>query len=156
MTQYATFRVAERLLGMDLLTVREILRPLDITPVPRAAPHIRGLLNLRGQVVTIIDLSVCLGLPRAQLTDKSHIVILKTHQELIAAHRNGLEGYKGPTDLVELLVDAIEDVAEADESALEPPPANLNEAEERLLSGVHRTDSGLLVLLNLQDLFSNN
>jgi purine-binding chemotaxis protein CheW len=156
MTQFATFRVAERLLGMDLLTVREILRPLDITPVPRAAPHIRGLLNLRGQVVTIIDLSVCLGLEPVTMTDRSHIVILKTQQELGAAHRNGLEGYKGPTDLVGLLVDAIEDVAEADESALEPPPANLNEAEERLLSGVHRTDHGLLVLLNLQDLFSNN
>lgn len=156
MTQYATFRVAERLLGMDLLTVREILRPLDITPVPRAAPHIRGLLNLRGQVVTIIDLAVCLGLEPVRLSDKSHIVILKTQQELGAAHRNGLEDYKGPTDLVGLLVDAIEDVAEADESALEPPPANLNEAEEKLLAGVHRTDAGLLVLLNLQDLFSNN
>jgi purine-binding chemotaxis protein CheW len=155
MTQYATFRVAERLLGLDLLTVREILRPLDITPVPRSAPHIRGLLNLRGQVVTIIDLAVCLGLDPADLSDRSHIVILKTYQELAAAHRQGTD-YKGPHDLVGLLVDAIEDVAEADASALEPPPANLNEAEEKLLAGVHRTDSGLLVLLNLQDLFSGN
>jgi purine-binding chemotaxis protein CheW len=114
------------------------------------------LLNLRGQVVTIIDLAVCLGLEPAHLSDRSHIVILKTQQELGAAHRQGLNGYKGPPDLVGLLVDAIEDVAEADESALEPPPANLNDAEEKLLAGVHRIDSGLLVLLNLQDLFSNN
>lgn len=155
MTQYATFRVAERLLGLDLLTVREILRPLDITPVPRSAPHIRGLLNLRGQVVTIIDLAVCLGLAPTELSDCSHIVILKTHQELGAAHRQNLNGYRGPADLVGLLVDAIEDVAEADESAIEPPPANLNEAEEQLLAGVHRTDAGLLVLLNLHDLFTN-
>lgn len=47
MTQYATFRVGERLLGLDLLMVREILRPLAISPVPRSAPNIRGLLNLR-------------------------------------------------------------------------------------------------------------
>lgn len=156
MTQYATFRVAERLLGLDLLTVREILRPLDITPVPRSAPHIRGLLNLRGQVVTILDLAVCLGLSPTRMTEQSHIVILKTQAELGAAFRQALNGYKGPPDLVGLLVDAIEDVAEADASALEPPPANLNEAEERLLSGVHRTDSGLLVLLNLQDLFNQH
>ncbi len=155
MTQYATFRVAERLLGLDLLTVREILRPLNITAVPRCSPHIRGLLNLRGQVVTIINLAVCLGLAPAELSEKSHIVILKTRQELGAAHRQGLARDEGPTDLVGLLVDAIEDVAEADGSALEPPPANLSEAEERLLAGVHRTDSGLLVLLNLQDLFSH-
>lgn len=156
MTQFATFRVAERLLGLNLLTVREILRPLDITPVPRCAPSIRGLLNLRGQVVTILDLAVCLGMPPADLTDQSHIVILKTQQELSGAHREAIDGYRGPTDLVGLLVDAIEDVAEADQSALEPPPANLNEAEERLLSGVHRSDSGLLVLLNLQELFTHN
>jgi chemotaxis signal transduction protein len=106
-------------------------------------------------VVTIIDLAVCLGLDPADLSDRSHIVILKTYQELAAAHRQGTD-YKGPHDLVGLLVDAIEDVAEADASALEPPPANLNEAEEKLLAGVHRTDSGLLVLLNLQDLFSGN
>jgi purine-binding chemotaxis protein CheW len=156
MIQYATFRVAERLLGLDLLTVREIIRPLDITPVPRAAPHIHGLLNLRGQVVTLLDLAVCLGLEPIRLTDASHIVILKTQQELVSVRREGLENYRGPTDLVGLLVDAIEDVAEADESTLEPPPANLNEAEERLLSGVHRTDAGLLVLLNIQELFSQN
>ncbi len=156
MTQYATFRVAERLLGLDLLAVREILRPLDITPVPRAASHIRGLLNLRGQVVTILDLAVCLGLEPARLTERSHIVILKTRQELAAAHRHGFRGPQGPADLVGLLVDAIEDVAEADEAAIEPPPANLNEAEERLLSGVHRTEAGLLVLLHLQDLFTQN
>ncbi len=156
MTQYATFRVAERLLGLNLLTVREILRPLDITPVPRAASHIRGLLNLRGQIVTILDLSVCLGLEPVALTDKSHIVILKTKHELDAAHRHGLDGSAGPTDLVGLLVDAIEDVAEADGSAFEPPPANLREQEGRLLSGVHRTDRGLLVLLDLQEIFNNN
>jgi purine-binding chemotaxis protein CheW len=156
MTQYATFRVGERLLGLDLLMVREILRPLAISPVPRSAPNIRGLLNLRGQVVTILDLAVCLGLEPASLTERSHIVILKTRHDLQAGHRQGLTTQEGPTDLVGLLVDAIGDVVEADASTIEAPPANLQEKEGRLLAGVQRTNLGLLVLLNLEDLFSND
>lgn len=145
MSQYATFHVGERLLGLDILGVREIIRVSDLTPVPRAEASIRGLLNLRGQIVTILDLAVRLGHPAPAITEASHIVILKA----------GSQGARGEgLDVVGLLVDAIGDVVEADAAATEPPPANLSEVETRFVSGVLKTDGGLLVLLNLRELLA--
>ncbi len=148
MSQFATFRVGDRLYGLDILGVREIIRVFTITPVPRAEAHIRGLINLRGQIVTILDLSVRLGHEPLPVKDSSHIVILK--QGANAAQSNG-----HTQDLMGLLVDAIGDVVEAEAALAEAPPANLTDAEEHFLSGVLKTDAGLLVLLNLQELLSS-
>ncbi len=153
MIQYTTFRLNDRLFGLDILVVREINRILDITPVPKAADHIRGLINLRGQIVTIIDLAVKLGLPRRDIGEESHNIILKTEAELVAA-RLGRELHTS-ADLVGFLVDAIGDVVEADDNAIEPPSANVDEAESRYLSGVIKTEAGLLVLLDLKELLSS-
>jgi len=146
MTLFATFRVGERQLGLDILRVREIIRVLDITPVPLAEPRVRGLLNLRGQIVTILDLAVSLGDPRPEISEGSHIVILKQGGPAAG------EGTAG--DLRGLLVDGIGDVVEADDQRLELPPANLEEAGERFVSGVLRREDGLLVVLRLQEVLA--
>lgn len=151
MSQFATFQVGDHTFGLDILGVREIIRVANITPVPRSEPHIRGLINLRGQIVTILDLAVRLGDEPATVKDSSHIVILK--QAPGAATAQG-QNQGGTQDLTGLLVDAIGDVVEADEALAEAPPANLSSAEERFLSGVLKTDAGLLVLLNLHELLS--
>ncbi|BDU77230.1 chemotaxis protein CheW [Mesoterricola sediminis] len=148
MTQFATFNVGDHLFGLDILRVREIIRVSSITPVPRSDAHLRGLINLRGQIVTILDLAVRLGQQARPVKDSSHIVILK--------HGAGAQdkGNGGGQDILGLLVDAIGDVVEADVALAEAPPANLSGAEERFLSGVLKTDAGLLVLLNLQELMT--
>ena len=147
MSQYATFRLGDRLFGMDLMMIREINRILDITPVPHAKPFIRGLINLRGQIVTILDLGVRLGLARQELAETSHNLILKTNAELAAVRAQSSTA----TDLVGFLVDAIGDVVEADAGTVEPPSANVSESEGGFLSGVIRTDAGLLVLLDIHE-----
>lgn len=150
MTQFATFTVGEHLFGLDILGVREIIRVFNITPVPRSDGHIRGLINLRGQIVTILDLAVRLGQPARPVLDSSHIVILKTG----TGAGSGEKGNGGGQDILGLLVDSIGDVVEADAALAEAPPANLTDAEERFLSGVLKTDAGLLVLLNLKELMT--
>jgi purine-binding chemotaxis protein CheW len=151
MSQYSTFRLGDRLFGLDLMMIREINRNLDITPVPHAVVHIRGLINLRGQIVTILDLGVRLGLSRQGVGDESHNIILKTSGELAAMHRDGQPLLTTSNDLVGFLVDAIGDVVEANETTIEPPSANVSEAEGRFLSGVLKTDAGLLVLLDINE-----
>jgi len=151
MSQYATFLLGDRLFGLDLMMIREINRILDITPVPHSLDHIRGLINLRGQIVTILDLGVRLGLARQDVADSSHNIILKTSGELAAAGHQGGESLTTSNDLVGFLVDAIGDVVEADEATIEPPSANVSEAEGGYLSGVIKTDAGLLVLLDINE-----
>ncbi len=150
MSQYSTFRLGDRLFGLDLMMIREINRILDITPVPHAKPHIRGLINLRGQIVTILDLGVRLGLERQEIFDTSHNIILKTSAELASAQGESGRDLRTSSDLVGFLVDAIGDVVEADAATIEPPSANVSEAEA-FLSGVIQTEAGLLVLLDINE-----
>jgi len=154
MSQYSTFRLGDRLFGLDLMMIREINRILEITPVPHAREHLRGLINLRGQIVTILDLGVRLGLPRQDVGEESHNVILKTSAELAAIRQEPGHGAPLATsaDLVGFLVDAIGDVVEADAATIEPPSANVSAAEGRFLAGVIKTDAGLLVLLDVREI----
>lgn len=155
MSQYATFRLGDRLFGLDLMMIREINRILDITPVPHARGHIRGLINLRGQIVTILDLGVRLGLPRRDIGEASHNIILKASVELAAA-RQGAANMQASSaaDLAGFLVDAIGDVVEADDARIEPPSANVGATEGRFLSGVIKTEEGLLVLLDMHEVLN--
>ena len=137
MTQYSTFYLGERLFGLPILSVREIVRSWEITPVPLAPAHFRGLMNLRGQTVTILDLGVRLGLEGRDPEAGSHVVVLSNDGQ-------------AQQDLAGFLVDSIGDVLEADPAHLEPAPANVFDAETRFLQGVVRTEAGLLVLLDLR------
>lgn len=154
MALYSTFRMDNRLFGLDILVVREINRILDITAVPHAERHIRGLINLRGQIVTILDLGVKLGLEPRTVGDETHNIILKSDNEL--AHAEQARHLKTCPDQVGFLVDSIGDVVEADTSRIEPPSANVSETETRFLQGVLKTDAGLLVLLDLEALLANS
>ena len=157
MSQYATFRLEDRMFGQSIPMVREIIRCYTITPVPHARPHVRGLINLRGQVVTILDLAVRLGMPQREIQDTSHIIILKTSAELASMQSRGEgKGLQTATDMVGFLVDAIGDVVEADEGKVEPPSANVTENEGRFLSGVIKTEAGLLVLLDIKEILGEN
>ena len=157
MSQYATFHLEDRLFGQSIPMVREIIRCYTITPVPHAKAHIRGLINLRGQVVTILDLAVRLGMPQRDIQDSSHIIILKTNAELVSMQSRGEgRGLQTSADMVGFLVDDIGDVVEADEGKIEPPSANVSDAEGRFLSGVLKTDAGLLVLLDIKELLAEN
>jgi purine-binding chemotaxis protein CheW len=150
MTQIATFRIEDRFYGTDILLVREINRSVDLTPVPHAPAYIRGLMNLRGQIVTVIDLGARLGLPDREADDESHVVILKRDDELRALEARG-EAVKpvGCGDTVGFLVDGVGDVVQATDAIREPSPANVGETEARFLSGVVKTDAGLVALLDV-------
>jgi purine-binding chemotaxis protein CheW len=134
--QFVTFKIDEHLLGINILLVREINRILDITDVPASRNFVRGLLNLRGQIITVIDLGVRLGrLPR-KVTDESHNIILKA-------------------DNAGLLVDSIGDVVRANENEIDQPPSNTGGIEERLISGVVKLKDGLMIILNINSLLNH-
>jgi purine-binding chemotaxis protein CheW len=128
--QYCTFTVGDLLIGIEVQRVREILSDPEVTPVPLAPPGVLGLLNLRGEIVTVIDARRRLGVPdRESCAGASHVII-------------GTEG-----ETVSLVVDAEEEVAEVDESTALPVPESIRPEVRRLLSSIYELGHGPLMLV---------
>ena len=144
--QFCTFYLGEALFGIDILSVREINRHLEMTKVHKVEKHVRGLLNLRGQIVTILDLGVRLGIGETEVKKESRSIILKSD------FANGKDGVEGAAVLGEvgLLVDRIGDVLTVDDSEIESPPANIGVVEGRFMDGVIKMNDDLLSILNIE------
>jgi purine-binding chemotaxis protein CheW len=155
MRKYVTFRVGAQLVGVEILLVREINRALPATPFQLAARHVLGLVNLRGQIVTIFDLASRVGLTAADTAPDAHDVVLRSSADLppLRARHSRDDLSTGP-DLLGLRVDSIGDIVEADTDAIEPVVANLAHLDRRLLSGVLTLDQEILLLLNVEALAS--
>ncbi|HEV3165680.1 MAG TPA: chemotaxis protein CheW [Isosphaeraceae bacterium] len=129
--QFCTFSLAELLLGLEVSHVQEVLRHQEMTSVPLAPQMIRGLINLRGQIVMAVDLRRRLELsePPADLLPMN--VVMRTGNGALS-----------------LLVDAIHDVIELPDDALEPPPETLRGAPRRLIRGAYPLHDRLLLCLD--------
>lgn len=135
--QYATFYVGNMLLGIDIRQVQEINRQLEVTAVPHAPNYVRGVINLRGDVATVIDLPTVLGLPRAEITRESRNLIINSNGESIGC-----------------LVDRISDILTLRNDQINPPPTNIDGVEGKYFSGVHTLESEIVVILNIKELLS--
>ncbi|AXC12887.1 Positive regulator of CheA protein activity (CheW) [Acidisarcina polymorpha] len=132
--QYSTFRVADMFMGIELTRVQELLRFQEMTSVPLAPRAIEGLINLRGQIVTALDVRRILGLPAFESEDALPMNIV-------------IQSEGGP---VSLLVDEICDVLDVPLEAAKPLPENMPAAQRELLDGVYQLTTGLLLILNTQ------
>ena len=132
-TRYSTFFVKDMFFGVDVLRVQEVLRTQPMTRVPQAPEVIEGLINLRGQIVTAIDMRRRLGLaPRDAGTDPMNIVI------------------RTEDGAVSLLVDEIGDVLDVDSATWERAPENLETRARELILGVYKLKDQLLLLLDAE------
>ncbi|MCC6136621.1 MAG: chemotaxis protein CheW [Candidatus Contendobacter sp.] len=135
--QFCTFFLDDRFFGVDVEKVQEVIRYQIITPVPLAPPVVRGLINLRGQIVTAIDLRRLLQVEDT-LADRLPInIVFQTWQGIFS-----------------LLVDRIGDVLEVDQSCFEHPPDTLEGIARELIQGAYKLQGRLLLLLNVEKLFS--
>ncbi len=156
MKQYVTFRLEDQLLGLEILLVREINQQMESTLVQHAPKYILGLVNLRGQIVTVFDLGVRLGMPPRTINDDTHNIILKSNGELSQVRvREKRDDLYTSDDTVGLRVDAIGDVVEFEMDQIEPVPANIGAFNERFIWGVVPMDNELLIMLNAKELLKN-
>ncbi len=130
--QYSTFNVGGFYFGIDVLQVQEVLRNQEMTPVPLAPEVVEGLINLRGQIVTALDMRRRLGL-----------ALRSGHQTPMNVVVRNEEG------VVSLLVDEIGDVVEADASSFERAPENLDPVIRSLVLGIHKLKDRLLLVLDI-------
>ena len=129
--QFSTFFVADLFFGVDVLHVQEVLRSQQMTSVPQAPGVIEGLINLRGQIVTAIDMRRRLGLPQRAGDQEPMNIVVRT-----------VDG------AVSLLVDEIGDVLDMDSATYERSPQNLDPAARELIRGVYKLKDRLLLVLD--------
>lgn len=130
---YCTFRVDDLLFGVEVQEVQEVIRPQRTTGVPLAPAVIHGLMNLRGQIVSALDLRQRLGLSAADDLAQSMNVVIRSAE--------------GP---VSLLVDEIGDVVEVGRDGFEPPPETLQGNQRELIRGAFKLDERLLLILDTE------
>ncbi len=135
--QYSTFHVAGFYFGIDVLQVQEVLRYQEMTAVPLAPPVVEGLINLRGQIVTALDMRRRLGLAERDSGQTSMNVVVRTDDGVVS-----------------LLVDEIGDVVEVESGTLESPPANLDPVIRTLVRGIHKLKDKLLLVLQTSQVLS--
>ena len=129
--QFSTFFVADMFFGVDVLHVQEVLRFQQMTAVPQAPDVIEGLINLRGQIVTAIDMRRRLHLPPRAADQTPMNIVVRT-----------MDG------AVSLLVDEIGDVLQMDASTYERPPDNLDPGARGFIRGVYKLKDRLLLVLD--------
>ena len=135
--ELATFYVGDALCGMDILKIQEINKLMQMTKVPQAPDYVIGILNLRGQIVTIIDLGKKLGLGETNITQDPRNIIV-----------NDSGGHVG------LLVRKIGDVVPADMEKQEPAPANMQGIQGEFFTGVYKTEKDLIGILDIDKVLS--
>lgn len=135
--QYVSFLVDGQLLGIPVNTVQEVLNPQTIAPVPLARAEIAGLLNLRGQIVTAVNLRRRLGLPDLEAGQRSMNVVVRHQGESFS-----------------LLVDEVGDVINIAGDVMQPPPVTLDAHWKSVTAGVFRLEGRLFVILNTATLLN--
>jgi purine-binding chemotaxis protein CheW len=135
--ELATFYVGDALCGMDILKIQEINKLMQMTKVPQAPDYVVGILNLRGQIVTIIDLGLKLGLGATDISQDPRNIIV-----------NSAGGHVG------LLVKKISDVVSADMERQELAPANMRGIQGEYFTGVYKTENNLIGILNIDKVLS--
>lgn len=132
--ELATFHVGDALCGMDILKVQEINKLMEMTIVPQSPDYVQGILNLRGQIVTIIDLGKKLGLGQTDLgSDPRNIIV------------------NAPGEYVGLLVNKLSDVVAAEPDKIEPAPANMSGIQGVFFTGVYKTENKLIGVLDIKE-----
>jgi len=140
--QYLTFLLSNEEYAVDVLSVKEIIEYGDVTKVPGTPFHVRGVINLRGSVVPVVDLAVKLGREESPLSRRSCIVIVET----------GAQGERVVTGVV---ADAVNQVIEFSPDDIEAPPAFGTGVRLHYLDGIAKTGAAFVLVLNMDSMLSD-
>jgi purine-binding chemotaxis protein CheW len=139
-----TLTLGKELYAIDVLNVREIIRPMEISPVPRAAAEFLGVINLRGKIVPVIDLRMKLGLDFSGPTERTCIVVVQS------------ESRSGGSHVAGLLVDEVQEVTTLNASEVEEAPSFGAAIDTRFVRGLTKSKGVVTILLNLERLLGGS
>jgi purine-binding chemotaxis protein CheW len=136
--QWVTFQLEEETYGINVMQVREVLRYTEIAPVPGAPDYVLGIINLRGNVVTVIDTRSRFGLMEGEITDNTRIIVIESERQVIG-----------------ILVDSVAEVVYLKSSEIDTTPSVGTEESSKFIQGVSNRDGKLLILVDLNKLLSD-
>ncbi|MBZ4680158.1 MAG: chemotaxis protein CheW [Shewanella sp.] len=137
--QWVTFRLDNETYGINVMQVQEVLRYTEIAPVPGAPHYVLGIINLRGNVVTVIDTRSRFGLPSSEVDDSTRIVIIEAEKQVIG-----------------ILVDSAAEVVYLRRSEIDNAPNVGTEESAKFIQGVSNRGDELLILVDLDKLLSDD
>lgn len=133
--EYLCFRVSDEIYGINIMDIKEIIKPREVTEIPRAPGFVSGVISLRGTIIPVIDMRSRLELSRANATGKERVVVIK----------NDLS-FSG------LLVDEVIQVVSINKENMEPAPSVLEGIDRDFVSGIGRSEGRLIIILNLENI----
>ncbi len=136
--QYVTFKLDHETYGINVMQIQEVLRHTEIAPVPGAPDYVLGIINLRGNVVTVIDTRRRFGLDETEISDHSRIVVLEIDNQVIG-----------------VLVDSVAEVVYLKQSEIESAPNVGNEESARFIQGVCNKNGELIILVEFEKILSD-
>lgn len=136
--QWVTFHLEQEKYGIKVMQVQEVLRMTEIAPVPGAPHYVLGIINLRGNVVTVIDTRRRFGLPDVESDDETRIVIVEADNNVVG-----------------ILVDSVAEVVDLKMSEIETAPNVGNDESSKYIQGVSSRDNELLILVDVNKLLSS-
>jgi purine-binding chemotaxis protein CheW len=135
--QWVTFRLDGEIYGIKVMQVQEVLRVSEIAPVPGSPDYVMGIINLRGNVVTVIETRKRFGLAQGEIDDSSRIVIIESDENVIG-----------------MLVDSVAEVVDLKRSEIESSPNVGNDESAKYIEGVATHNNNLLILVDINKLLS--
>ncbi len=137
--QWVTFKLDSETYGINVMQVQEVLRYTEIAPVPGAPLYVLGIINLRGNVVTVIDTRSRFGLESSDISDSTRIVIIEAEKQVIG-----------------ILVDSVAEVVYLRGSEIDDAPNVGNDESAKFIQGVSNREGELLILVDLEKLLSDD
>ncbi|NCN06149.1 MAG: purine-binding chemotaxis protein CheW [Spirochaetales bacterium] len=140
-SQYLTFRLAQEQYALEVSQVQEVLEMQDITHIPGMPGYMRGVINIRGRVVPVVDLRAKLGLPARENTEEAAIIVAEIS-----------EGESHLT--LGCLADSVQEVTNMDQAALEPPPKMGTSIQSVWIKAIGKKEDGFVILLDMERIFN--
>ncbi len=136
--QWVTFQLGDETYGVNVMQVREVLRFTDIAPVPGAPNYVLGIINLRGNVVTVIDTRSRFGLQETEMTDNTRIIVIESDAQVVG-----------------ILVDSVAEVVYLKTSEIDTTPSIGADESVKFIQGVCHRNDNLLILVDLNKLLTD-
>jgi len=140
-TQYLSFKLDDEVFALDIWKVREVLDYTEITKVPKTPHFMKGVINLRGGVVPVVDMRLKFGLPEAEKTVNTCIIIIEVTVD-------------GETTVLGALVDSVQEVLDLEPGQIEPAPRIGTRLRTDFIKGMGKRDSRFLMILDIDKIFS--